>query len=235
MFARFLSRALAAADRAFERMNVVPTFIRRSVEHAGLPLEAAYVLHVVLFIAVNHASANVMRASKDIRVAFTPSGHIDWARSGFLHANDCFLDLKNMMTVDATSEYARVTGQKRVMPAKWCIPPTSAEKLVAEEGIKLERLTNFMKDEATLHGLRVLGAIEVNVNVHAILLNGQLMLNPRVVGLEGKSECTVEVLGVPCVVSYYKKSNIVFQTFFGGTVTQMLTPMEACTVSALTS
>jgi hypothetical protein len=231
MLASLLNRGAAA----YKRMQIVPTFIRRSVEHAGLPLEAAYVLHVVLFIAVNHAAAYTVRASKDVRLAFTPSGHVDWARSGFLHASDCFLDLKNMMTVDATAEYARVTGQKRRMPAKWCIPPTSAERLVEEEGIKLERLTNFMKDEATLRGLRVLGAVEVNVNVHAILLNGQLMLNPRVVGVEDKSECTVEVLGVPTVVAYYKKSNIVFQTFFGGTITQMLTAMEACLVSALTS
>lgn len=68
--------------------------------------------------------------------------------------------------------------------------------------------------------------------MHAILLRGQLMLNPRLVGVALPSECVVEVLGQRSTVPYYKRSNVVFTTFFGDTITRMVSAEEACVLAA---
>jgi hypothetical protein len=231
-FRRLASSAADAAVRTVDRIRIIPAFIKKSVERAGLPLQVAFIIHVLLYILVNHVAASLVAASSDLRLSFNPNGAVDWARTGWLHSSDCSLDISTMKTVKATIDFYRVNELERRMPAKWCLPPPSAEKRVSEEALKLERLSNFMKDEATLHGMRVLGAFEVNVNVHAVLVDGQLMLNPQLVGIDSPSECTVTILGKRVTVPYYKRSNVVFKTFFGDTVTRMVSKEYACLLAA---
>ena len=198
---------------------------------AVMPLEIYFGGHVLAYIVFNWALMYMAAALSDTRVTLV-DGWVDWGRSsvGVSQISDCVLDISAMKTVEGTLEYHRVVGVKRAMPPRWCRP--QAPKQQMDAAFKLEQLTEHMRNETRRLRLQALGAIEVNVDVHAVFFDDKLLLNPRVSGSGARSTCDVQVLGATLSVSRWARSSVSYETFFGKEVTTSLEPAEACLLLA---